>query len=285
MSCATHRRDRRWQGRRLDEEVIGGGGGACRARSTACSRSTHWSTVRPPATGRSGQRRDGPRPHRGRSPPACSAAGRCGHEPRAPRARRGAVGNSRGRAAASVDRCRPGCAVGRDSRSDRGGARRGAHGWAVGGHSERISCDCDISRVITRGRSEVLDVGRATRTISAALWKALVVHDPHCTAPGATNHPNAAKDTTVGTGHKAAPRTWTISSFSAGTTTANGISGRPAPAYVTDSGEISQMKVPASSAFESRSAITCNRSRSGNRCPRSPCVPRIDASSCSGDWH
>ncbi len=37
---------------------------------------------------------------------------------------------------------------------------------------ERISCDCDISRVIMAGPSEVLDVGRATRTISPALWKA-----------------------------------------------------------------------------------------------------------------
>ena len=54
---------------------------------------------------------------------------------------------------------------------------------------ERISCDCDISRIITNGRSEVLDVGRATRTISAALWKALVVRDRHCQAPGCTQPP------------------------------------------------------------------------------------------------
>jgi len=54
---------------------------------------------------------------------------------------------------------------------------------------ERISCDCDISRVITSGRSEILDVGRATRTISAALWKALVVRDRNCTAPGCKQPP------------------------------------------------------------------------------------------------
>jgi hypothetical protein len=49
---------------------------------------------------------------------------------------------------------------------------------------ERITCDCDVSRVITAGRSEVLDVGRATRTISPALWRALVVRDGGCTRPG-----------------------------------------------------------------------------------------------------
>ena len=54
---------------------------------------------------------------------------------------------------------------------------------------ERIACDCTLSRVITAGRSEVLDVGRATRTVSAALWKALVVRDGHCRAPGCDRPP------------------------------------------------------------------------------------------------
>ena len=54
---------------------------------------------------------------------------------------------------------------------------------------ERLTCDCDVSRVITSGRSEILDVGRATRTISAALWKALVVRDRHCQAPGCHQSP------------------------------------------------------------------------------------------------
>jgi hypothetical protein len=49
---------------------------------------------------------------------------------------------------------------------------------------ERLTCDCDLSRVITAGRSEVLDVGRATRTIPPALWRALVVRDGGCTGPG-----------------------------------------------------------------------------------------------------
>jgi len=54
---------------------------------------------------------------------------------------------------------------------------------------ERLACDCDISRVITAGKSEILDVGRATRTISPALWKALVIRDGHCQAPGCDQPP------------------------------------------------------------------------------------------------
>jgi hypothetical protein len=48
----------------------------------------------------------------------------------------------------------------------------------------RLLCDCKISRVITDGKSEPLDVGRATRTIPAALRRALVVRDRGCTFPG-----------------------------------------------------------------------------------------------------
>jgi len=54
---------------------------------------------------------------------------------------------------------------------------------------ERVACDCDISRVITNGRSEILDVGRSSRTVSSALWKALVVRDRHCRAPGCHQPP------------------------------------------------------------------------------------------------
>ena len=58
---------------------------------------------------------------------------------------------------------------------------------------ERLTCDCDISRVITTGRSEVLDVGRATRTIPPAIWKALVVRDGHCQAPGCDRPPDSCE--------------------------------------------------------------------------------------------
>ena len=48
----------------------------------------------------------------------------------------------------------------------------------------RLSCDAGITRVITRGRSEPLDVGRSTRTISPGLRRALVVRDGGCRFPG-----------------------------------------------------------------------------------------------------
>jgi Domain of unknown function (DUF222)/HNH endonuclease len=53
-----------------------------------------------------------------------------------------------------------------------------------------LLCDCDISRVIVAGRSEVLDVGRATPTATAAQWKALVVRDQHCQHPGCDRPPS-----------------------------------------------------------------------------------------------
>ena len=49
---------------------------------------------------------------------------------------------------------------------------------------ERMLCDCDISRVIMDGPSEILDLGRSTRTPSDKQFKALVVRDQHCQHPG-----------------------------------------------------------------------------------------------------
>jgi hypothetical protein len=43
--------------------------------------------------------------------------------------------------------------------------------------------------VIMAGKSEVLDVGRAMRTVSPAMWTALVARDRHCQAPGCTRPP------------------------------------------------------------------------------------------------
>jgi hypothetical protein len=54
---------------------------------------------------------------------------------------------------------------------------------------ERLTCDCKISRVITDGPGNVLDVGRTTRIVSNALWTALVVRDGHCQEPGCTLGP------------------------------------------------------------------------------------------------
>ncbi len=51
------------------------------------------------------------------------------------------------------------------------------------------TCDCSVNRVITAGRSEILDVGRATRTIPPVIWWALVVRDRQCAAPGCDRPP------------------------------------------------------------------------------------------------
>jgi hypothetical protein len=55
---------------------------------------------------------------------------------------------------------------------------------------EMVACDCDITRVIMAGKSEILDVGRASRTPTAAQWKALVVRDQHCQHPGCYQPPS-----------------------------------------------------------------------------------------------
>jgi hypothetical protein len=48
----------------------------------------------------------------------------------------------------------------------------------------RLACDAGISRIITKGPSEPLDVGRRTRTIPAAIRRALVMRDDGCRYPG-----------------------------------------------------------------------------------------------------
>jgi len=55
---------------------------------------------------------------------------------------------------------------------------------------ELLTCDCEVSRIVIAGRSEVLDVGRATRTVSAAQWRGLVARDRHCQGPGCTRPPS-----------------------------------------------------------------------------------------------
>lgn len=56
-----------------------------------------------------------------------------------------------------------------------------AHTGAVSTETlRRLACDAGLHRVLTAGRSEVLDVGRATRTVSNAQWQALVVRDGGC---------------------------------------------------------------------------------------------------------
>ncbi len=48
----------------------------------------------------------------------------------------------------------------------------------------RIACDARVIPVVMGGASEVLDVGRATRTIPAAIRRALIARDKGCVWPG-----------------------------------------------------------------------------------------------------
>jgi hypothetical protein len=54
---------------------------------------------------------------------------------------------------------------------------------------ERLTCDCRISRVITDGPSQVLDIGRASYTPTAAQYRALVARDGGCTWKGCDRPP------------------------------------------------------------------------------------------------
>ena len=49
---------------------------------------------------------------------------------------------------------------------------------------ERLLCDAALHRVVTQGRSAILDYGRATRTIPAPPFNALVICDQRCRFPG-----------------------------------------------------------------------------------------------------
>jgi hypothetical protein len=53
----------------------------------------------------------------------------------------------------------------------------------------RLACDCSVTRVIMRGDSEVLDLGRSTRLVSAAIRKAVVIRDRGCVFPGCERPP------------------------------------------------------------------------------------------------
>src|SRR5439155_11644695 len=56
--------------------------------------------------------------------------------------------------------------------------------------ARRWACDASVARVIMRGTSEPLDVGRRTPVVPAALRRAVVLRDERCRFPGCTRpHP------------------------------------------------------------------------------------------------
>jgi hypothetical protein len=50
--------------------------------------------------------------------------------------------------------------------------------------ARRLACDASVSRVITSGPSEPLDVGRRTQVVPAGIRRAVVVRDRGCRFPG-----------------------------------------------------------------------------------------------------
>jgi hypothetical protein len=53
----------------------------------------------------------------------------------------------------------------------------------------RLACDAEIIPVVLGTQSEILDLGRAHRLVTPAIWQALVVRDGHCTFPACRRPP------------------------------------------------------------------------------------------------
>jgi hypothetical protein len=69
----------------------------------------------------------------------------------------------------------------------RAGAKAAELDWSgpiPGETARRLACDASVSRIITKGRSEILDVGRSTRVVPAAIRRAVIARDRECVADG-----------------------------------------------------------------------------------------------------
>jgi hypothetical protein len=53
----------------------------------------------------------------------------------------------------------------------------------------RICCDSHVIPAVLGTNSEVLDIGRTQRLVTAAIWKALLARDQHCRFPNCTRPP------------------------------------------------------------------------------------------------
>ena len=70
---------------------------------------------------------------------------------------------------------------------DRSGVAPGQLAWigpVTASEAQLVGCDSTVSRIVMDGASQVVDVGRATRTIPPALRRAVVARDRNCVAPG-----------------------------------------------------------------------------------------------------
>ncbi len=48
----------------------------------------------------------------------------------------------------------------------------------------RLACDAEVISAVLGSQGEPLDVGRAKRLVTPAIWTALVIRDRHCAFPG-----------------------------------------------------------------------------------------------------
>ncbi len=70
------------------------------------------------------------------------------------------------------------------------GAGTTDHGGVLSGEAvQRLSCDADVRWILTRGATEVLDVGRTKRRWTRPQRRALVVRDGGCRGPGCDRPP------------------------------------------------------------------------------------------------
>ncbi|WP_322754256.1 HNH endonuclease signature motif containing protein [Frankia sp. Cas3] len=71
-------------------------------------------------------------------------------------------------------------------------ARAGFAGGGLIGHAavRRLACDARVTRLLTWGDSEILELGRATPTVSPAQYRALELRDGGCVYPGCDRPPS-----------------------------------------------------------------------------------------------
>ena len=74
---------------------------------------------------------------------------------------------------------------------DVGGTCETTHGHVIHPHTaRRYACHSHVTRIVRDADSDVVDVGRTHRTVTAAQWKALAVRDRHCSFPGCSRPPD-----------------------------------------------------------------------------------------------
>jgi hypothetical protein len=80
-----------------------------------------------------------------------------------------------------------------DTLQDRLGAHAAQQSWTgpvSGEAARRMACDAGISRIIVRGDSQILDLGRTTRCVTPDQFRALVVRDGGCRFDGCGRPPD-----------------------------------------------------------------------------------------------